>query len=201
MRHTKIIATLGPATNDDATLDALLRAGVDVVRLNFSHGTHETQTRTYERARAAAARLGRHVAVLQDLSGPKIRTGRLAGGQPLALREGDLLVIATGDFVADSGGVLVSSGGTTSKLVLGMPYEETDERGVVGVETLRGELVPAALGGLDVEHAVGGGSAEAVDFADNQSGRLALVIGFVLLLTMLIMVLTFRSVAPGELAP
>lgn len=103
--------------------------------------------------------------------------------------------VATGDFVADSSGVLVSSDGTTSKLVLGMPYDETDDRVVVGVETLRGELVPAALGDLEVEHAVGGGSAEALDFADNQSGRLVLVIGFVLLLTMLIMVLTFRSVA------
>ena len=105
MRHTKIVATLGPATKDDAALDALLAAGVDVVRLNFSHGTHDTHRATYDRARAAAVRVGRHVAIMQDLSGPKIRTGLLVGGQPLDLREGDLLVVATGDFVGGPGRV------------------------------------------------------------------------------------------------
>jgi len=105
MRHTKIVATLGPATKDDATLDALLRAGVDVVRLNFSHGTHETHRATYERARASAERVGRQVAILQDLSGPKMRTGRLAGGQPIELRAGDPFVIASGEFVGGPGRV------------------------------------------------------------------------------------------------
>ena len=72
MRHTKIIATLGLATDDDGALDALLTAGVDVVRLNFSHGTHDSHHRTYDWARAAAARVGRHIAiVMQDLSGPR----------------------------------------------------------------------------------------------------------------------------------
>lgn len=98
MRHTKIVATLGPATKDDTILDALLRAGVDVVRLNFSHGTHETHRVAYARARAAAERVGRQVAIMQDLSGPKIRTGLLEGGQPIELREGEPLVVATGDF-------------------------------------------------------------------------------------------------------
>ena len=105
MRHTKIVATLGPATEDDVALDALLAAGVDVVRLNFSHGTHETHRLTYDRARAAAQRVGRHVAIMQDLSGPKIRTGLLEGGQPLDLRDGDALVVATGDFIGGVGRV------------------------------------------------------------------------------------------------
>jgi pyruvate kinase len=105
VRHTKIVATLGPATADDTTLDALLAAGVDVVRLNFSHGTHETHRATFARARAAAARVGRHVAILQDLSGPKIRTGRLEGGQPLVLQAGDRLVITTGESVGTAGRV------------------------------------------------------------------------------------------------
>ena len=105
MRHTKIVATLGPATKDDAALDALIAAGVDVVRLNFSHGTHATHQVTFDRARAAAARVGRHVAIMQDLSGPKIRTGLLQGGQALELREGDTLVLATGDFVGGPGRV------------------------------------------------------------------------------------------------
>ena len=110
MRHTKIVATLGPATSDDAVLDALLAAGVDVVRLNFSHGTHETHRVTFDRARAAAARVGRQVAIMQDLSGPKIRTGRLAGGVPLELHEGDPLVVATGDFIGGPGRVSTTYG-------------------------------------------------------------------------------------------
>jgi RND superfamily putative drug exporter len=75
-----------------------------------------------------------------------------------------------------------------------MPYDETDDRVPAAVHELRDELVPAALGDLDAEHAVGGGAAEEVDFEQQQQGRLALVIGFVLLLTMLIMAVTFRSI-------
>jgi pyruvate kinase len=95
-RHTKIIATLGPASTVPAVLDALVARGVDVFRLNFSHGTHESQGRAYRAVRDAAARAGRHVAILQDLSGPKIRTGRLRGGQPIELHKGDELRIAAG---------------------------------------------------------------------------------------------------------
>jgi pyruvate kinase len=99
VRHTKIIATLGPASDSDATLDELVAAGVDVVRLNFSHGTHETHAEAFRRVRAAAARAGRHVAILQDLGGPKIRTGALEGGRALELRPGDALRLVTGDGV------------------------------------------------------------------------------------------------------
>jgi pyruvate kinase len=53
MRHTKIIATVGPATDSEVTLDALIAAGADIIRLNFSHGTHDSQAATYERVRAA----------------------------------------------------------------------------------------------------------------------------------------------------
>jgi pyruvate kinase len=101
MRHTKIIATVGPASDSDAVLDALIAAGTDIVRLNFSHGTHETHAATYARVRAAAARAGREVAILQDLGGPKIRTGELAGHRAIQVRPGDRLQIATGDFAGD----------------------------------------------------------------------------------------------------
>ena len=103
MRHTKIIATIGPASNSDAALDALISAGTDIFRLNFSHGTQESQGATFARIRAAAARAGCEVAILQDLAGPKIRTGRLAGGNPITVKPGDKLVIATGDFVGEPG--------------------------------------------------------------------------------------------------
>jgi pyruvate kinase len=98
MRQTKIIATVGPASDSNAVLDALIAAGVDIVRLNFSHGTHDTQALTYGRVRDAAKRAGREVAILQDLGGPKIRTGPLVGGRPIRLEVGRALRIATGDF-------------------------------------------------------------------------------------------------------
>jgi pyruvate kinase len=154
VRHTKIIATLGPATNDDATLDALLRAGVDVVRLNFSHGTHETQRQTCERARAAAARLDRHVAVLQDLSGPKIRTGRLAGGQPLVLRAGDPLVIATGEFVGTAGRVSTTYGELARAVHAGDRLLLDDGRIELSVEGSDGVAITTRVvnGGVLAEH-------------------------------------------------
>ena len=98
MRQTKIIATVGPASDSDAILDALIAAGTDIVRLNFSHGTHDTHAATIERVRRAAARANREVAILQDLGGPKIRTGVLEGGRPVTLTRGRPLRIATGDF-------------------------------------------------------------------------------------------------------
>jgi pyruvate kinase len=103
MRHTKIVATVGPSSDTDALLDELIAAGVDVFRLNFSHGTQGTHAATCARIRQASDRAGRLVAVLQDLSGPKIRTGALEGGVPLALVPGDALTIATGDFVGGPG--------------------------------------------------------------------------------------------------
>ncbi len=105
MRRTKIIATIGPASDSDAVLDAILAAGVDIVRLNFSHGTHASQGATFARVRAAARRADREVAILQDLGGPKIRTGKLQGGAALTLKAGDTLRIATGDFLGGPGRV------------------------------------------------------------------------------------------------
>src|SRR5436190_8404230 len=99
MRHTNIVATLGPSSSTDPVLDELIAAGVNVFRLNFSHGTHETHAATYARVRAAAERSGRVIAVLQDLSGPKIRTGRLENGGPIPLVAGQELRIVTGEFV------------------------------------------------------------------------------------------------------
>jgi pyruvate kinase len=96
VRHTKIIATIGPASSDAATIAALITSGVDVFRLNFSHGTRETHGSVIELIRAASRSLGREVAVLQDLSGPKIRTGELDGGRAILLTGGDALEIRIG---------------------------------------------------------------------------------------------------------
>ncbi len=105
MRQTKIIATVGPASDSDVVLDALINAGADIMRLNFSHGTHESHAATFVRIRAAAARARKEVAILQDLGGPKIRTGVLDGGRPIDLVRGETLSIATGDFVGGPGRV------------------------------------------------------------------------------------------------
>lgn len=105
------MATFGPSTDSDETLAALVAAGVDIFRLNFSHGTHDTHAAAYQRIRRAAEQGGRpEVAILQDLSGPKIRTGRLRDGQPIVLKPGDELRIATGDFVGGPGRVSTSYG-------------------------------------------------------------------------------------------
>ena len=94
MRRAKILATVGPASADAATLEALIRAGVDGFRLNFSHGTLDQHRETLARIRAASAAAGRLVAVLGDLSGPKIRCGTFAAG-PVELREGATFTLTT----------------------------------------------------------------------------------------------------------
>ena len=101
MRHTKIIATIGPASRSDEIIEQLINAGVDVCRLNFSHGTHDAHAETFHRIRAAATRATKVVSILQDLSGPKIRTGRLKGGKPIDLKDGQTIRIVAGDGEGD----------------------------------------------------------------------------------------------------
>lgn len=103
MRRTRILVTVGPASRDPATIRALLDAGTDAFRLNFSHGAAAEHAETCRRIREAAATLGREVAVVQDLGGPKMRTGPLAA--PLPLHEGDSLVVELGDFTGGPGRV------------------------------------------------------------------------------------------------
>jgi pyruvate kinase len=102
-RHTKIIATVGPASDSAAVLDALIASGTNIFRQNFSHGTHDTHRATCARIRAAASRSRTEVAVLQDLSGPKIRTGALEGHQPITVTAGEELRILIGNAVGGPG--------------------------------------------------------------------------------------------------
>lgn len=96
VRHTKIIATVGPASSDRRVLEALVAGGVDVFRLNFSHGTREGHAAALHEIRSLSRAANREVAVLQDLSGPKIRTGSLEGGTALLLSPGEPLEIQIG---------------------------------------------------------------------------------------------------------
>jgi pyruvate kinase len=119
VRHTKIVATLGPASREPQVLDALIASGVDIFRLNFSHGTQSDHAALFHEVREAARRADRHVAVLQDLSGPKIRTGRLEGGRPISLKKGDPLTVAIGDEAGRTGRVFTTYGELALKVAKG----------------------------------------------------------------------------------
>jgi pyruvate kinase len=102
MRYTKIVCTLGPASNTEDKLAALIEAGMNVARLNFSHGTHEEHAATLGRVRRVSNRLGKPVAILQDLQGPKIRTGTLAGGEAVELQENAEFTITAREIVGNA---------------------------------------------------------------------------------------------------
>jgi pyruvate kinase len=95
MRRTKIVATIGPASRDPDVLARMVEAGLDVARLNFSHGNLELHAENAELVRAAASAAGRHVAILQDLPGPKLRVGAIEN-EIAELRRGDTLVLLCG---------------------------------------------------------------------------------------------------------
>jgi pyruvate kinase len=99
MRRTKIVATIGPASRDRGTFMRLLEAGADVLRLNFSHGEPAQHKEVIELAREASEAQGRALALLQDLSGPKIRTGRVRDPDGIELKDGSRIVITTDESV------------------------------------------------------------------------------------------------------
>jgi len=101
-RRTKIVATIGPASRSPRMIEYLIRAGLDVARLNFSHSTHAEHADSISILRETANRLHKPIAILSDLQGPKIRTGPLAGGMPVTLRAGQRFVITTARVLGDS---------------------------------------------------------------------------------------------------
>lgn len=154
MRQTRIIATLGPSTASDERVVALARAGVDIFRLNFSHGTHEQHAESVARVRRAAALVSRELAVLQDLSGPKIRTGRLADGRPVLLPRGHRLIIATGDDVGTATCVFTTFAGLAATVEPGMRLLLDDGKLELRVVESDGERLEAevVVGGDLGEH-------------------------------------------------
>lgn len=107
LQKAKIVATLGPATSDRATLRRLIETGLDVARLNFSHGSWEDHKRMFEMVHEEANALGTTVGILADLCGPKIRVGHLRGGQA-RLEEGRRFTLTTRDIEGDEAGVSTS---------------------------------------------------------------------------------------------
>jgi pyruvate kinase len=102
IRRAKIICTVGPACNSEPMLRDLMRLGMDVARLNFSHGSHEEHALNIKRLRRAAEQENRTICILQDLQGPKIRTGRLKGGVPVTLKPGSHVTITPRDIEGTS---------------------------------------------------------------------------------------------------
>ncbi len=148
-RRTKIVATLGPATSDEARIDALIAAGVDVFRLNFSHGRHEVHAANVERIRAAATRAGRAVGILQDLQGPKIRVATFEDGA-VELEEGAPFVLdCANDTPGDATRVGVTYTGLCADVSAGDVLLLDDGRLALEVERTTDDAVHArvTLGG------------------------------------------------------
>ncbi len=101
-RRAKIVCTIGPASNSEEMIRELMLAGMDVARLNFSHGTHEDHAKVIARLRKVAAELKRSICILQDLQGPKIRTGRLKDHAPITIETGQLVTITSADVLGSS---------------------------------------------------------------------------------------------------
>ncbi|MCK5317258.1 MAG: pyruvate kinase, partial [Anaerolineales bacterium] len=94
-RKAKIIATVGPASSSRAKLKRLLQAGVDVIRLNFSHGNYDDHAKVIKEIRSLAKEEKRPLAILQDLQGPKLRTGMLEDGEAILLSPGEQINLTT----------------------------------------------------------------------------------------------------------
>ncbi|WP_396626123.1 pyruvate kinase [Luteitalea sp.] len=154
MRQTRIIATLGPSSATPEGVPALLAAGVDIFRLNFSHGTHEQHAATLQLVREAAAKASRSVAILQDLSGPKIRTGRLVGGTPIPLVIGQRLRITTGDAEGHEGHVYTTFAGLARSVGPGMRLLLDDGNLELRVEGTDGTSIETTVvvGGMLAQH-------------------------------------------------
>ncbi len=100
MRSTKIICTIGPASHDEDSISSLMQSGMNIVRMNMSHGTYQFHSKTIRRTRNSALQLGLHIGVLIDLQGPKIRTGKLKK-ETVVLNEGERIILTTEDKVGD----------------------------------------------------------------------------------------------------
>jgi pyruvate kinase len=165
LRRTKIVATLGPATDDERVLTDMVRAGVDVVRINFSHGAAADHARRLDLVRTAAARAGRYVGVLGDLAGPKIRIDRFAAGKveladgaafaldaslPVDAGTDQAVGIAYKKLPSDvlAGDVLLLNDGQISLQVLGVEGPRIRTRVLVGGELSNNKGINRQGGGL-----------------------------------------------------
>ncbi len=147
MRKTKIICTIGPATSSPEMIEALIEAGMDGARLNFSHGDHASHAATYEMVRRVAEKKGRPIAVIQDLQGPKIRTGRMRDGA-IELKSGQITTLTTRDVEGTPEAFQIDYEGLPSDVSAGEPILLDD--GLLSLEVVdkdEGEIRCRVLNG------------------------------------------------------
>ena len=108
MRKTKIICTLGPASTNEEMLEKMLKAGMDVARVNFSHGTHEGHGKTIDLFRKVRDNLGMSAAVMLDTKGPEIRTGELEDHKKVMLEAGNEIVLTIDECIGNASRVYLS---------------------------------------------------------------------------------------------
>ncbi len=118
MRKTKIVCTIGPATNSYEKIEQLIQAGMDVARLNFSHGSYEDHLQVIENIRRASLKRGKSVAILQDLEGPKIRIGKIEK-EPIFLAEGSSFTLTNREIPGNEGEVSITFSSLPQKVKKG----------------------------------------------------------------------------------
>lgn len=138
-KRTKIVCTMGPACDSDETIREMIKAGMNVARFNFSHGSYDEHHGRIERVRRISKELGMPVGILLDTKGPEVRTGLLEGGQKVTVNTGDKIVVTAQPTTEDWHG----NAGHISLDYLNLPNEV--EKGSV-------ILIDDGLVGLEVDH-------------------------------------------------
>ena len=153
-RRAKIICTIGPACSTEAQIRELLRCGMDIARLNFSHGTHEDHSHNIQRLRRAAQREGRTVCILQDLQGPKIRTGLLEQRKSVFLKTGAIVTITPEEVPGNETRISTTFPDLARELTPGARILLSDGLIELRVRSIRGKdvLCDVINGGLLGEH-------------------------------------------------
>lgn len=145
VRRAKIICTIGPACDSEECIRDLMGLGMDVARLNFSHGTHPEHARRIRRLRRAARRLKRTICILQDLQGPKIRTGRLKNGKPVLLETGARLTITARELAGTAELISTDFAGLAREVEPGARVLLSDGRIELKVVAIRGDDVECEI--------------------------------------------------------
>ena len=153
-RFAKIVCTIGPASIAEGIIEQMARAGMDVARLNFSHGTHGEHLQAIERIRSVEIKIGKPIAILQDLQGPKIRLGTFADGGAAMLRRGEAFVLTTETVLGTAERASISYGGFAQDVKAGDRVLIDDGRIALDVEDVRGEDVVCRVvtGGMVRDH-------------------------------------------------
>lgn len=150
IRHCKIVGTLGPSSSDEATLRKLIATGLDIARLNFSHGDYETHKKNIDMIRRLAEETGRTISILQDLQGPKIRAGKLLNGGVLELKRGDSYNLVFGVEQTDPKVIPIDYKDLVKDVAVGQRVMMDDGNFILRITEMKGTTVTVIVeeGGL-----------------------------------------------------